>query len=369
MMLYLTFLSLVTCALAETSSTKGLESVLVFNDRLLNNNENNYSWMSDYEIKFESCVTMPTFEREGMRNQALIKFKLCPASDKYCSATCAGPEYIVEGKQFLYYIVQAKCDSQYTNCASLCSENARNYDGGNTCMANCYEQAGLSDCLYLSNGDNVNNNNHDEMFECRNGKGERNNHNNNHNNNNDGYYFSYYTGAFCSEGGNAVYMGTFEDQSCTQAAPEGSFKEYYGYSQPFSSTPIISSSDDCVKCQDQSNNYNAIDTCGKIYEESGKCESQNVPSGIYYPDTSACSFISSYFPKFLDAMNTSTRSSKAARSSSGRSGRSSASTVFAWIFFFTTIGLAAILIQYQRKKKEILKKKAILLAQDKGTLA
>jgi hypothetical protein len=160
-------------------------------------------------------------------------------------------------------------------------------------------------------------------------------------------------GAYCAEGGDAVYMGTFSNSGCTELAEDVTYTDYYGASQPFSSTPIISNYKDCLSCKDSdtsTDNYPyATDACSAIYSESGKCEKDYVPSGVSYPDTSACTFISDYLSK----VNSSSR-----RKYTG--GRGGAAPVFAWLFFISTCGLAGYMFMGLKKRKVALSAESIV---------
>jgi hypothetical protein len=362
MMLNLALVSLMAGSAAATaiSVTSEAGSALMSMARRLGNDDNNvdYSWMAGYNLKFEHCVNMPNFERQGMRNQALIKFRLCPAADENgdaasCSSTCNGPQYVVEGKQFLYYIATAKCTAVATSCENFCYNNVGDYYDDDACTEACYATAGMSDCVNLdADGDG------DKAYECRNEYGDS----EDGNNNEEEYYaFGYHMGAYCAEGGDAVYMGTFSDNGCTELAEDGTYSTYYGASQPFSSTPIISNYEDCLSCKDSDTStayYNyTIDACSAIYSESGKCEKEYVPSGVTYPDTSACKFISNYLPSLKKVMNSNTSSkSKYSSSSTGGGG---AAPVFAWLFFISTCGLAGYIFMGLKKRKVALSAESI----------
>jgi hypothetical protein len=95
------------------------------------------------------------------------------------------------------------------------------------------------------------------------------------------------------------------DETCSYAAPDGIYSKLnYGQSLPYSSTSIIESS--CVSCMeptnydennngDQQDEDKVLEVCERLYEASGKCETNLAAiKNTYgaYPNTYGCDFIS-----------------------------------------------------------------------------
>lgn len=125
----------------------------------------------------------------------------------------------------------------------------------------------------------------------------------------------YYIGPTCSSNGKHVYLGVFQDASCTVPAPQGTYEKYnyYGKSLPYSTESLVSN--DCIDCEQvddennaqnnyngNQNNYNGggnnyyyddrevAEVCARSYEESAKCEKGM--NGISpYPRVYDCNFV------------------------------------------------------------------------------
>ncbi|KAG7353141.1 hypothetical protein IV203_009189 [Nitzschia inconspicua] len=325
--------------------------------RQLNNNNNNYnyySWMGSASLKFDGCVSIPSFEREdGIRNNLVAKFRLCP--DHSCGTCRNAGEYIVEMREFVdvYQDAQreaneAECETAQYNCEYKCQNGNYNYNGNNGnnyyqnqnngenngeyCTYQCLMDQGLDYCFDEQDQVDMN-----EFAECRamNEKGGQNNNNNYYNGN--GAYQMYYIGAYCTSSG--VYAGVFTDSTCTKHAPSGTYEKYnYGYSLP--TKPLVSS--DCISCSAYNNNGNNNnnnnnggigETCQKLYEQSLKCESNL--NGVSYKDTSGCELIHTILPKLNSAIK-GLRAPTAAK-------------VCAWTFGIGFFALAGYLFLLHRK--------------------
>ncbi len=107
-----------------------------------------------------------------------------------------------------------------------------------------------------------------------------------------------YVGPYCSTNGRKIFLGVFEDETCSILAPDGIYEEFSnGESLPYSKESIVTSS--CFSCAepgkngdkndyDQQDDNKVANVCERLYEESGKCESG---MNINYPSTQACDFI------------------------------------------------------------------------------
>lgn len=88
--------STTVAASIDADSTAGKRLLSRAVGRQLENNQY-YSFMTKYSLKFAGCHSVPQFERDqGMRSQLLAKFKLCPSDN--CNKCPHSGEYIVEMK-------------------------------------------------------------------------------------------------------------------------------------------------------------------------------------------------------------------------------------------------------------------------------
>ena len=202
----------------------------------------------------------------------------------------------------------------------------QNQNQNEYCYYECLADAEMSYC----DGNNNNNQNGqdmnlDELVECRALGGEGNQNNNNQNNyygnNNNGNYKQYYVGAYCTSKG--VFLGTFTDSSCTYHAPSGTYEKYMGYSLP--TTNLVGT--DCISCkgqnQDQNNNNNnnnqnnnnnnynyqeeINESCERLYEDAGKCETNMDSSVVSYKNTQACDLMHGTLKRLDAAFHNSRR--------------------------------------------------------------
>jgi len=187
--------------------------------------------------------------------------------------------------------------------------------------------AGLSSqCAGQDNNNNNNNNNGQQQFdlqealECRRLEVNNNNNNNNQNNNygQQQQNVEYFVGPYCSTNGKSIHLGVFMDETCSYAAPSGTYEKVsYGAALPYSTTSLIPH--ECISCRqtaeeeyndaeegdaNNANNQNANqatikEVCQALYEPSGKCETNlkaDSSTGLYYKNTLACSFIQGLNP-------------------------------------------------------------------------
>jgi len=298
--------------------------------RVNENAEEQFTWLNNYSIRFNSCHTIHSFGGDGAEEQEegsnpvgdqhLVKFKLCP-SNTDCSKCKKGGEYVVKMSEFLEVYLETKRELEEAQCATVEDNCVCNYDDGDddACMAQCYEDAGLDFCVEDEEFDA------NEYIECAAAEF-----------NNEQYYASsFYIGPVCSSNGNGINMGLFKDASCTIATDNGTYKTYSETSTalPYSQKSLVDK--DCISCKEVDENayYNQyeeaaepIELCQQLYMQSAKCE--NKMSGKSYPDTGSCQYINNVI-KQLERVY----------SSNGRGGNTA--TVFAWIFFITTIAASA----------------------------
>ena len=329
---------------ASIPASSRLGSSLLSKARRLNNNNNNnneadYTWVADYSIRFDSCHTTLEFradagadgedETDGAPTESmrLVHFKLCP-TDK-CDKSCKnGADYLVEMREFVESYLEFQMTQQEYNCEQVEENcNCENANDDEVCLQQCYQDAGLDYCENDQNNNNGNNNNNnngndfelDRYLECE------------QLNENDGYSSPIYVGAYCSNNGKSILLGTFTDRQCTQHSDVETYKSYTGYDLPYTTTSIVK--DDCISCMEPSeydDDYNAdqndadavVEICEELYERSAKCERnlQNVES----KSVGGCDYIFKTLPQ-VERLT---------------SGGASPAVVFAWMFAITSVLLA-----------------------------
>jgi len=322
-----------------------------------NNNANNnaayvdYSFLSKFSLKFEGCYNVPQFfpygqgqnnknqnnnnnnnnkrvlgggggdnaqNRAGLYYQPVITYKLCSGNAGTLKNTCSGPQYATDLGSFVNAYTEAKMSQDSFKCeelreqadASGCTNDA---DTQTTCEQAYFNRTGNSHCIQsdLEVNFNVQKYLYCQKYNQYNG-------------------VNYYIGPMCSSDGQSVYLGLFTDQYCSQLDTTGVFYSQNGYPLPFSTKSLVSGT--FYSCVDK---YYALNNmCTNLYPLSAKCETTK---DISYPTTSGCNYV-----KKVDSL----QSSYVAQKSSGGGG---AAKAFAWIFFFTTVALAAYLYMLMKK--------------------
>lgn len=155
-----------------------------------------------------------------------------------------------------------------------------------------------------------------------------------------------FVGPYCTANGKNIYLGTFMDERCSYAAPDGTYEKLnYGNSLPYASTNLIDN--DCISCkepQDQNDQNNGdkededevLEICERLYEDAGKCESGLADGVTYYPNTYGCDFISTL---------------KAPGKMSSSKSNVSAAKVFAGLFAITTVAFGAVAYYLHQKSR------------------
>jgi len=328
----------------DISATSNLGRGLLSKARALENNDGAYTWVSGYSIKFEKCATSQDYYGgyfggeggnnnnnnnnnrngfNGMYQQRLVHFKLCPSNS--CSTSCTnGAEYVIDMNDFVEAYIESKLTAQEYDCEKQresCEYSCQNANDDQTCESNCYVNAGMDYCVEENNQNNNNNQGVnfqlEDAVECKrldidkdalqyyfyNNGGSNNNAYNNYNYNRNGGgngEMELFVGPYCSKNGKSIHLGVFMDETCSFGAPSGIYEKLnYGQTLPYSSENLIDSN--CVSCKepaeyDENNNGDQQDAdevtevCERLYEESGKCET-NLGSVTAYPNTYACDFI------------------------------------------------------------------------------
>lgn len=332
-------------ATSDIASESKAGSKLLSKSRRVNDaQEEDFTWMTKYSIKFGSCHTIPSYGGEGQGGgeeeggtpdgfQTLVKYHLCPttSSGDSCHNCGSGGSYVAELREFveaytetMEEINQAKCEAVEENC------NCQYYDDNEACLNKCYKKAGLADeCIDDGNDFDV-----AEYMECREAEF-----------GNNYYGTAFYIGPVCN--GKSIHLKLFTDASCTSVAPKGTYEKYnYNAALPYSSKSLVS--DNCVSCQeveeanDDGNNNNnnnnnngddkyyeapdPIEFCEELYEQSAKCEKNLKAKASAYRDTGSCTYINNVLPALEKVHN---------RKGGG------AAPALATTFALTTIGASA----------------------------
>jgi hypothetical protein len=312
--------------------------------RLLNNNDDSYdfTWVTDYSIKFDSCHTTLSFRADGGSGdgedasptevERLVLFKLCP-TDK-CSTCNGGAEYLVEMREFVESYLESQMTQKEYNCDKVsdnCScDDDDTVNDDDVCLSACYAAAGLDYCEDADDDDGFE---IDKYLECENLYG---------NDNDDSSANSVYVGAYCSSNGNNIYLGAFSDRQCSNKVDVSAYETYTGVALPYTSTSIVSNK--CVSCKepieyDDDANADADDAdavtefCEDLYDSSAKCEKNlNIDTKV----TSGCEYIHETLPR-MESIAT---------------GKASAAVVWAWVFGITTlIACGAVFFLYTKLQR------------------
>jgi len=308
--------------------------------------EEQFTWQNDYSIRFFSCHTLHLFggEEEGggqeeganpVGNQHLVKFKLCPTSSTTCEKCKNGGEYVVKMREFLEVYLQTKEELEQAQCEAV-EENCNcdyYYGDDEACLSKCYNAAGLDFCVEDEEF------NVEDYLECAEAEFS-----------NDAYYASrYFIGPVCSSNHKNIHFGLFKDQSCSVATDTSTYKKYnYGAVLPYSEKSLVSH--ECISCKEVDENQNQyynnnnnyyeaaepIELCQQLYMQSAKCEDKM--NGNNNPDVGSCTYIRKIIPAL-----------EAVYKRNGRGGKTA--TVFAWIFFLTTIAASAGLLYFFKLSK------------------
>lgn len=274
---------------------------------LAENNNNDYSFLNDYSIKFQGCHHVQQWNENNdeesdvkIMTKRLVRFRLCLSdmclTDKSVGCTSKFGDYIVDMDTFLEAYWQALeedtdevCGDALTDCTATCggSEDSSNSDSSSSCMESCFASYNLQECYNYYNNDNNNNQNdfdvkdyagcqefnlparrHRQLEEVE-------------------EEVQYYIGAFCADQGGEIHLGLFTDDTCTTFASNGYylFESAMGFSMPYSESSLITNR--CLNCID-SNNGGSKEVCSATYQMAGKCETR---MSIDYPNESSCNYI------------------------------------------------------------------------------
>lgn len=294
--------------------------------------EEDFTWVYGYSIKFQGCHHISQWNAEAngeedvrIATKRLIRFRLCPSND--CTTVNAGGcnsgygEYIIDMNTYLdsYFEAveiynQAKCSYIEGAVCTACNQNRR-LEGDNQnrrldeekCMWDCYVENGVETICADKNPYAADGEEEEEAFElqevmeCAQWKPQNENYQAAQDANGD--EIQYFMGPYCAEGGGAIYLGIFTDESCSAFADEYGGKELYktveGKDLPYGETNIVDM--ECISCKEpQEYNANGDDAddedqvsemCEQIYQQAGKCETNLASGTVTTPNTNACTYM------------------------------------------------------------------------------
>ena len=377
---------------ADIPANSKLGNRILSKARALDGNNNDYTWVAGYSIKFDKCVTSQDYyggyfgnnnegnmnydgnynsnnnnnnDNENMNNgyyynqadmnrdnyngmyeQRLVHFKLCPSNS--CWQCKNGADYVVDMNEFITAAVQAKLSSQEYNCEHVRQncwcDNAYSKD---VCLSNCFKNANLD---YCSTNNNENEFKLENSLECTKLNVDEQAMNtyyykNRNNGQGDNGKIQYYVGPYCSANGKKILLGVFTEETCSYPAPKGTYEALnYGAKLPHSDKSLIDSG--CISCKeptetdnqnywDQQDTDEVTDVCETLYGDSAKCE-ENLDIYVYR-DNTACNFIHSLKSNTISLPS---------------SGPAISATVFACFFALTTAflgGMSVILFNRSRR--------------------
>jgi len=339
-----TLFSLAVSLKRSSLSTKRLISN---SRRLENGEEEDYAWLINYSIKFESCYSLTQLAgeengggEEGGSNlftQKLVKFKLCDIGS--CSSSCIGGEYVSDLVTFVDAYTENKLEEEEYNC-EMVRENCYcdDADDEDSCEQVCYETAGLDYCVEENMDDDqaAEEMNVQEYLECRELGLE--DYYNVYDNNGDAVQL--FAGPKCASNGQSINLAIYLDETCSIEAGSAAYTAYkQGYREalPYMSQSLVDSNK-CVSClarnddDDDAGDAELSQMCEEIYEPTSKCETN---MNIDYKNEQGCDFISALGQKDDNYVYA----------------KSSLAPALAWIFALSTIGLAAYVYTLHNKRE------------------
>jgi hypothetical protein len=133
--------------------------------RNLENNKQDYSWVANYSIKYQSCASLVQIgDGEGNKNnndgggtmytQNLVKFSLCPTAEGCDACKTGEAQYVVNMADFIDAYTEAKMEEQEYAC-EIIRENCYcdNYNDDQVCENACYVTAEMESCIEIEGGD------------------------------------------------------------------------------------------------------------------------------------------------------------------------------------------------------------------------
>lgn len=324
----------VSTASAITSESDAGKNLLSSARRLNDEQEIDFNWVKDYDIKYQGCHHIKQWNEEAdgqddvrIYTKRLVRFRLCPTGS--CSATNGGGctsgygDYIIDMDTFVEAFVEARrqdmeqaCENQVNYVCDCEDDDGKGDDfDRDYCEYDCLIAAGMEECVdknpYVDDEQEEEDQDMDRFFECQKldwGENQQYNNQNQQNQyNNNGEEIEYYAGPYCSEQGGAIKVGVFTDDACTEFAEDVTFYDITGYTIPYLTESIVS--EECLSCQEpadleeqynnqNNNNNNGNDAqdedevreqCEQLYMGAGKCELDIY--GPYEKNQNACTYM------------------------------------------------------------------------------
>merc|ERR1712216_779171 len=108
----------------------------------------------------------------------------------------------------------------------------------------------------------------------------------------------YYVGPACAEDGLDIKLDLFQDQYCSVASDEVTFEDISnGMSLPYSSGGLISNYCESCYTANDDGEYELSEMCMKLYENSGKCETEMETYHYQGQQLGSCEVIAEMLPK------------------------------------------------------------------------
>ena len=312
-------------ALNDVKADSALGLSLLSKARRLEDEEVDFTWVSNFSIKFQGCHHISQWNDEAddeedvrIETKRLIRFRLCPANE--CSPDKAGGcdsnygDYVIDMNTFLESYYEALENYNEYRCEYTSTVMCDCEDGDDKgddfdeelCEYDCWVEHGMADTCADKNPYEDDEQEQEEEFdlaeyvECKQAEFQ----NDERRRLDEEEEIEYFIGPYCAEQGGAIFMGLFTDETCTSFADDSGGTELYsslaGKSLPYSDESLISM--DCVSCkepEDYNNDGNdeegedqVIEMCEQIYEGAGKCEQGLESTGyVSSANNNACNYI------------------------------------------------------------------------------
>jgi hypothetical protein len=260
-----------------------------------NGDEDEYSFLTNYNLKFISCDKSQQMKNEdGDYTYGAAILRLCPSENGCDNDSVAGckegyGDFAVSIEDYVDAYMEDQADNMQWD---------DNFDGNKYAKCEEYEPEVEGD---------------DNPYEN----------------------YQFYIGATCADDGDDIKLGFFSDDTC-QTESEIAFGDVSnGWTLPYSDGGLISKyCSDCLEYNEDEGGYNLRDMCTELYENANmKCEEEMQYTGQYGADVSSCEAISELIPR-------------AAKSGGG------AGKFFAWLLFIILIVAIVGYIMWWRKKKQ-----------------
>jgi hypothetical protein len=281
--------------------------------------EEDFTWVSGYSIKFQGChhISQWNDEADGeedvrIMTKRLVRFRLCPTTD--CATANAGGcdsgygEYIIDMNTYLASYVESLENYNEYRCEYIaemvcdCADDDGKGDDfdQDICLWDCYVENEVEAICAENNPYEEEGAEEEEAFElgdymeCArwevdNGRRRLD------------QEVEYYMGPYCADNGGSIFLGIFTDEACTTYADEYGGKELYktvtGTDLPYGEASVIDM--ECFACKEPADINNEgddaddedeiIEMCEQLYQQAGKCETNLATGGTL--NTNACTYM------------------------------------------------------------------------------